>query len=306
MKYLPNTIATTCSSTTSRFSPSWRSFPSRFSSRIPESSERCLEYGRTTAARSKFGSRSWCHARKPATPSPSRSTNTRRCSRYTKEPTPKETVLGWFDCASKIDASTGLIHDFYSKGSDRAFPFPAIYLNVKYLNGDSIEFPQLTTYVGAALGKPGSVQKIGWKTVTTNTSYIFSPIPHSVGSNTISEKLALNKISSTSTAKENSVEFNHHQLSTVSREIQAVQSNIDAMLAAIASVSNTDADIDMLRNLSNSLLNKPTILSDLDALKHHFQAHNQDIIMIEYLTRAVKEQIELSVRLSAEAEKKIA
>ncbi|QBM91139.1 translation initiation factor 3 subunit F [Metschnikowia aff. pulcherrima] len=223
-----------------------------------------------------------------------------------KKAHPKESVLGWFDCAGQIDASTGLIHDFYLKGADRAYPFPAIYLNVKYLNGDSIEFPTLTTYIGAALGKPGRVQKIGWKTVTTNTLYIFSPIPHTVGASTISEKLALGTILQTLTLKENSVQLHAEQLLTVSREIKTVQAHIDAVLAAIGSASHTDADIDMLRSLSNSLLNRPTILSDLDALKHHFQAHNQDIIMIEYLTRAVKEQIELSVRLSAEAEKKLA
>ncbi|OBA21818.1 hypothetical protein METBIDRAFT_30837 [Metschnikowia bicuspidata var. bicuspidata NRRL YB-4993] len=218
-----------------------------------------------------------------------------------KKAHPKESVLGWFDCSGHIDASTSLIHDFYSKGADRAYPFPAIYLNVKYLNGDSIEFPQLTTYIGAALGKPGSVQKIGWTTVTRNTLYIFSPIPHKVGATTIAEKSALSQISH---ATGPSAAAHAGQLLTVLREIGAVQGHIDAVLAAVHGASNSDADIDMLRNLSNSLLNKPTILSDLDALKHHFQAHNQDIIMIEYLTRAVKEQIELSVRLSAEADKK--
>lgn len=218
-----------------------------------------------------------------------------------KKAHPKESVLGWFDCATQIDALTGLIHDFYSKGADRAYPFPAIYLNVRYLNGDAIEFPQLTSYIGAAVGKPGRVQKIGWKTVTTNTLYIFSPIPHHVGLTTVSEKLALDRLTQAPTA-----EGTAKQLSSVSREIFAVQANLDAVLAAIDSRANSDADIDMLRTLSNSLLNRPTILSDLDALKHHFQAHNQDIIMIEYLTRAVKEQIELSVRLSAEAEKKAA
>ncbi|KAF8002802.1 hypothetical protein HF325_002047 [Metschnikowia pulcherrima] len=197
-----------------------------------------------------------------------------------KKAHPKESVLGWFDCAGQIDASTGLIHDFYLKGADRAYPFPAIYLNVKYLNGDSIEFPTLTTYIGAALGKPGACAE-DWLENRHDQH-------------------------TTLTLKENSVQLHAEQLLTVSREIKTVQAHIDAVLAAIGSASHTDADIDMLRSLSNSLLNRPTILSDLDALKHHFQAHNQDIIMIEYLTRAVKEQIELSVRLSAEAEKKLA
>lgn len=223
-----------------------------------------------------------------------------------KKAHPKEFVLGWFDCSHKIDGSTGLIHDFYSKGSDRAYPFPAIYLNVKYINEGRIQFPELTTYIGAAVGKPGSVQKIGWKTVTTSTLYIFSPIPHQVESSTISESIAMKKVSQTPASQSNLAELEHDHLSNVSRELEAVQDNLDAMLKVINNFSNSDADLDMLRTLSNTLLNKPTILSDLEGLKNHFQAHNQDIIMIEYLTRAVKEQNELSARLSAEAEKKMA
>lgn len=219
---------------------------------------------------------------------------------------PKEFVLGWFDCANAIDGSTGLIHDFYSKGADRAYPFPAIYLNVKYLQGDEVSVPQLTTYIGAAIGKPGSVQRVGWKTTTTSTLYIFTPVPHQVAASTVLEKLALNRIAETTATKDNVVAMESEQLATLALEIGAVQLNLDLMLAHIAQVSNSDDNLDLLRTLSNTLLNKPTILADMHALKEHFQAHNQDIIMIEYLTRAVKEQIELSARLSAEAEKKIA
>lgn len=223
-----------------------------------------------------------------------------------KKAHPKEYVLGWFDCAGEIDATTGLIHDFYSKGADRAYPYPAIYLNVKYMAGDQIEFPKLTTYIGAAIGKPGSVQRVGWKTITTSTLYIFSPVPHTLGTSTASEALIMNKINETPVAKQNLVSLEGSQLLTVSQEIDQVQQHIYTLLGALNNVTNSDSDLDMLRVLSNSLLDKPTILSDLDALKQHFQAHNQDIIMIEFLTRAVKEQIELSARLLAEAEKKIA
>lgn len=218
----------------------------------------------------------------------------------------KEYVLGWFDSAAHIDGSTGLIHDFYSKGADRAYPYPAIYLNVQYLNGDKIEFPKLVAYIGAAIGKSASLQKIGWKTTANTNSYIFSPIPHQVVSSTVTEKFMLNKIAETPSSKNNVVDLEADQLLTLSHEIGAVTRNIDYLLDHINHISTLDADIDLLRTLSNTLLNKPTILSDLDALRKHFQDHNQDIIMIEFLTRAVKEQIELSARLSGEAEKKIA
>lgn len=223
-----------------------------------------------------------------------------------KKAHPKEFVLGWFDSAGEINGSTGLIHDFYSKGSDRAFPFPAIYLNVSFLKDNQIELPKLTTYVGAAIGKPtGNLQRVGWKTTTTTNLYIFSPVPHQVASSTVSEKLALNMLRE---SKNNtiSLELQAQGLSTLSHEIGAVTKNLDQLLNHITQISNSDGDLDLLRALSNTLLTKPTILADLDVLKDHFQAHNQDIIMIEFLTRAVKEQIELSARLSAEAEKVIA
>lgn len=226
-----------------------------------------------------------------------------------KKAHPKEFVLGWFDAASEIDGSTGLIHDFYSKGADRAYPFPAIYLNVNYIKDNKLEFPELTTYIGAAIGKPGSTQRVGWKTTTTTNSYVFSPVPHEVVSATVSEKLALNILQDPANAnKHNSVSLESHLngLDTLLSQINTVTKNLDQLLAHISNISSSDADIDLLRNLSNTLLNKPMSLSDLSELQSHFQAHNQDIVMIEYLTKAVKEQIELSARLSSDAEKSIA
>ncbi|QEO23414.1 hypothetical_protein [Candidozyma auris] len=209
-----------------------------------------------------------------------------------KKAHPKEFVLGWFDAFDTIDGSTGLIHDFYSKGADRAYPFPAIFLNVSFLKGDQISEPQLTTYIGAAIGKPGQVQRIGWKTTSTTNSF---------------EKLALNLLHNTS-QKDNSVILQQHEegLATLQREIGAVTTELSQLLHYLDHMSGTDSDVDLLRTLSNTLLNKPTSLSDLRSLKEHFQSHNQDIVMIEFLTRAVKEQIELIARASSEAEKAIA
>lgn len=222
-----------------------------------------------------------------------------------KKAHPKEFVLGWFDLSSVIDGSTGLIHDFYSKGADRAYPFPAVYLNVSYLKDEQIQMPQLTTYIGAAIGRP--VQKIGWKTSATTNSYIFSPVPHQVVTNTVSEKLALNMLHNTS-PKDNSVTLQAHEqgLDTLQNEIGSVTKEVDQLLQYLDNVSGSDADVDLLRTLSNTLVNKPTSLADLRLLKEHFQSHNQDIVMIEFLTRAVKEQIELIARASSEAEKAIA
>lgn len=109
-----------------------------------------------------------------------------------KKAHPKETVLGWFGSSNQIDDITSLIHDFYSKGVDRAFPFPAIYLNVEFLNEkNQIIEPTITTYIGAAVGKPVSnTQQIGWKTTNVNNSYIFTPIPNEVINATITEKIA--------------------------------------------------------------------------------------------------------------------
>ena len=51
--------------------------------------------------------------------------------------------------------------------------------------------PKITTYIGAAVGKPVSnTQQIGWKTTNVNNSYIFTPIPNEVINATITEKIA--------------------------------------------------------------------------------------------------------------------
>lgn len=236
-----------------------------------------------------------------------------------KKAHPKETVLGWFGSSNQIDDITSLIHDFYSKGVDRAFPFPAIYLNVEFLNEkNQIIEPTITTYIGAAVGKPVSnTQQIGWKTTNVNNSYIFTPIPNEVINATITEKIAFktlidqkinqqndntNTNTNTNTNNNNGNNNNTDDLSYLSQQLNKATDNVGQLLSYIENNGNKDQDIDLLRLLSNQLLNKPAILTNLPELEKLFKDHNQDVIMIEYLTKAVKDQIELSARLTASAE----
>lgn len=236
-----------------------------------------------------------------------------------KKAHPKETVLGWFGSSNQIDDITSLIHDFYSKGVDRAFPFPAIYLNVEFLNEkNQIIEPTITTYIGAAVGKPVSnTQQIGWKTTNVNNSYIFTPIPNEVINATITEKIAFktlidqkinqqndntNTNTNTNTNNNNGNNNNTDDLSYLSQQLNKATDNVGQLLSYIENNGNKDQDIDLLRLLSNQLLNKPAILTNLPELEKLFKDHNQDVIMIEYLTKAVKDQIELSTRLTASAE----
>lgn len=236
-----------------------------------------------------------------------------------KKAHPKETVLGWFGSSNQIDDITSLIHDFYSKGVDRAFPFPAIYLNVEFLNEkNQIIEPKITTYIGAAVGKPVSnTQQIGWKTTNVNNSYIFTPIPNEVINATITEKIAFktlidqkinqqndntNTNTNTNNNNNNGNNNNTDDLSYLSQQLNKATDNVGQLLSYIENNGNKDQDIDLLRLLSNQLLNKPAILTNLPELEKLFKDHNQDVIMIEYLTKAVKDQIELSARLTASAE----
>lgn len=220
-----------------------------------------------------------------------------------KKAHPKENVLGWFGSSSIIDSSTGLIHDLYSKGSDRAFPFPAIYLNVEFLTKDfKIKLPTISTYIGASIGKPQQPQpqQIGWKTVTNTNSYIFTPIPNKIINSNSTEKLTFNLLKQKSINVDSiTLESN---LSFLNQQLNAVQQTIDQLLNNIDENNNSDENLNLLRLLSNQLLNKPKILADLNGLTKLFMAHNQDVVMIEYLTKAIKEQIELSARLTASAE----
>lgn len=221
-----------------------------------------------------------------------------------KKAHPKDAVLGWFGSSSTIDNTTGLIHDFYSKGSDRAYPYPAIYLNVDYLKDNRISEPKLSTYIGAAVGKPVSGVQLGWKANINN--YIFTPIPNEVISSSVTEKIALNNLREKSVNTASFVLDSAEDASFLSAQLEAVTSNIDKLLAEILNVDNSDANLDLLRLLSNNLLNKPQLLTNLPELERLFSAHNQDVTLIEYLTKVIKEQIELSARLTAtaEAEKK--
>lgn len=204
---------------------------------------------------------------------------------------------------------------FIQRGVDRAFPFPAIYLNVEFLNEkNQVIEPKITTYIGAAVGKPVSnTQQIGWKTTNVNNSYIFTPIPNEVINATITEKIAFktlidqkinqqNDNTNTNTNNNNGNNNNTDDLSYLSQQLNKATDNVGQLLSYIENNGNKDQDIDLLRLLSNQLLNKPAILTNLPELEKLFKDHNQDVIMIEYLTKAVKDQIELSARLTASAE----
>lgn len=66
----------------------------------------------------------------------------------------KESVLGWFSSAQKLDKFTALIHDFYTKGNDTSNFYPAIHLNIDYLSEDGqIMPPKVCAYIGASFGK---------------------------------------------------------------------------------------------------------------------------------------------------------
>ncbi|CAN3373004.1 hypothetical protein DIURU_002894 [Diutina rugosa] len=206
-----------------------------------------------------------------------------------KKAHPKEAVLGWFGSAKEIDDTTGLIHDFYSK-PDRAHPFPAIYLNVDFLDAEGKpKHPEIVTYIGAAVGKPQQ----GWK----QANYIFSPIPNEVVHATATEQIAYSQVARGKTLEQD-LEYLDQQLGDVS-------DNIDTMLAAIEQLEqkDDDASLEVLRLMSNNLLTRPKVdAGDKDALSRMFRNHNQDVVMIECLTKAVKEQIELSAKLTQSSE----
>ncbi|CAI5759861.1 unnamed protein product [Candida verbasci] len=226
-----------------------------------------------------------------------------------KKSHPKEMVLGWFGSSNKIDDNTSLIHDFYSKGVDRAYPHPAIYLNIEYLNEQGqIISPKIMTYIGANIGQRSGTTNvsIGWKTTTINNSYIFTPVPNEIINNTISEKIAFNKFTKQNITNNTSVSSEVSNLSHLEEQLNNLQENIKIMIKFIESTNeqdrSKDENIDLIRQLSNSILNKPQLLTNPENLTKLFNDHNQDVIMIEYLTKAIKDQIELSSRLTAAAE----
>ncbi|EGW31027.1 uncharacterized protein SPAPADRAFT_62921 [Spathaspora passalidarum NRRL Y-27907] len=212
-----------------------------------------------------------------------------------KKSHPKQSVLGWFGSSNTIDSTTSLIHDFYSKGVDRAYPFPAIHLNVEYLNNDNqIVAPKVTTYIGAAVGKPATTAQIGWNTNVATNSYIFTPIPNQLINGTTTEKIAFNNLQQGVITNTTNL---HQDLSYLSQQLEKVDSNLSELINYID--SGKSDNVDLLRLLSNTLLNRPQLLSNIEELQKLFRDHNQDVIMVEYLTKAVKDQIELSARLTA-------
>lgn len=222
------------------------------------------------------------------------------CHLY-KKSHPKESVLGWFGTSNEIDNTTGLIHDFYSRGNDRAYPFPAIYVNVTFENAKGeIIAPEIKSYLGGSIGKISTGNKVGWKTQKMNPSYVFHPIPNEIITATVTEKLSLNNLLHKQLHNTETVT----DISQLSTQISHIIDLIDKTLQKLEYFdTNNNDDLKLLRGLANNLSSTPKSLSSVEILAKNLREHNQDVMMIELLTKVVKEQIELSARLTVSSDK---
>ncbi|ODQ80125.1 hypothetical protein BABINDRAFT_161112 [Babjeviella inositovora NRRL Y-12698] len=202
----------------------------------------------------------------------------------------KNVVLGWFstttDAQNDISSTTGLIHDFYNKvslenGSGALAPGIHITLNL------AAGVPQLTAYTASTIGKarPG------------NSNYYFTPVPCEIVYSA-SDAQALSWIA-LAADQDVALPSGDVEVAHVNANAKQLEALVDSYLAYVSKVVSGEIQGD--DKLGRALLKELSGSSGLDSavLAQKFDAHVDDLLMVEHLCGVVKQQLDLSVKLSA-------
>lgn len=219
--------------------------------------------------------------------------------RLHKRSNPDLQVVGWFSTSPEIDTYTGLLHEFYAKGS--CAPFQPILATLKYRDDETgdIIAPQIDTYISSPVGLPQSSLLARQLQLDTIGSYAFVPVPNEIIYSK-NELTTLRYLSESS--KKESVSFEVggiDELTQLSKSVSEVSDLIKILTdyskrAASGEIEGNDKIGQLL--LSN-LSYKPSSV-DLASLEAEFKKHQDDTLLVQYLASCIKQQLDLSVKLT--------
>lgn len=206
-------------------------------------------------------------------------------------------VVGWFSTSDVLDLSTGLLHEFYSKNSSNS-PQILLTLNHKNENGEIIS-PVIKTYISGPVGLPNTSTLAHSLGLDKSGAYAFTEITNNVvySKNELTTLKFINKAAKS-----------ENQLTNVTSDDELKQldnslSNISDMIKILSDYSDRaskgeikgDETIGKLL-LSTLKYNIPE--NDIEAFKSKIEKHNNDTLLIEYLSSCIQQQLELSSKLT--------
>ncbi|QPG73773.1 hypothetical protein FOA43_001087 [Brettanomyces nanus] len=216
-----------------------------------------------------------------------------------KRANPELQVIGWFSTSPELDAYTGLFHEFYAKGS--CAPYQPVLLTLQYREEESgaIISPIIKTYISSPVGLP-TYSTIASKLNLDKTGfYAFVPIPNEI-SYSKNELTTLKYLSGASKKEERSFDLEGldelHQMSSAVSQISDLI-KILRDYAGRASKGDIKGDDKIGQLLLSNLNYKPSGV-DIEAFKKDFESHLNDTLLIQYLASCVKQQLDLSAKLT--------
>ncbi|ODV85508.1 hypothetical protein CANARDRAFT_17530 [[Candida] arabinofermentans NRRL YB-2248] len=216
-----------------------------------------------------------------------------------KRVNPELQIVGWFSTNPVLDTFTGLVHEFYSKGS--CFPNQPIHLTLQSkseITGEVIT-PIIKTYISSPIGLPANsslTNQLGLDKVGT---FAFTPIPNSVAISK-SELTTLKFLNLASKDESRSVDISRYdELKQLSSSVNQITKLLDSLKSYVDKVisGEIEGDSEIAKTLLSNLNFKPNSI-DLDTLNTMFENHTNDTLLVEYLASCVKQQLDLSSKLT--------
>ena len=225
---------------------------------------------------------------------------------------PREVLVGWYATTSDLNAFSALIQNFYSSQGDGTFPHPAVHLTMETDLSKGLE---ARTYTSTSVGV--TPERIA-------DSCAFVPVQHEVRhqhglvgaladsrralrqikGGASGERAALDAVV---TAKDNESRTTDlpndldslrgalaqtiDMLDRVGRFVQKVKSDPEAAKSA--------DNVAVGRFLLDTLNSRPSL--DAEEIERMFNAQLQDVMMVSYLARTVRDQLDLNAQLQMAA-----
>ncbi|BFZ54359.1 hypothetical protein PYCC9005_001393 [Savitreella phatthalungensis] len=224
---------------------------------------------------------------------------------------PREVLVGWYATTSELDAFSALIQNFYSSQGDGTFPHPAVHLTMQ---ADPAKGIAVHTYTSAQVGV--TPERIA-------DSCAFVPVQHEVRHQHGLAGLGLDARRAATQARQlkGGASGERAALDAVvgakdsEARMTALPNDLDSLRNALAStlemLDRVSKYVEATRNDSNArsdpqniavgrfLLDTLNARPSLDAeeIERLFNTQLQDVMMVSYLARTVRDQLDLNAQL---------
>lgn len=210
-----------------------------------------------------------------------------------KKSNPDLTIVGWFSTNPKIDTYTGLVHDIYSKTNPNS-----IFLTLEYKTTEGeIVSPIIKTFTTSSVGLPITSNLVQTLGLDKSGAYAFIPVPNDVVP-TRSEMSSLELIAKGAKNGGSPVspgaELEQIQAS-VAKSIEMVKT----LKAYVGRVQNGEIPGDSkVAEILLSTLRYKLGEDQLQRVSQIIENRQNESVVLEYLTSCLKQQLELSSKLT--------